>query len=102
MNHEVHFLEFVLEHDLNVPGVAFEEFVGDKIKTAEFLDLVLVCECALVDNLDEEIDCYDLLHFLDEILSVGGARSALDSFKAFRGREPSPDALLRHSGMIDA
>jgi oligopeptidase A len=40
--------------------------------------------------------------FLDEILSVGGVRSALDSFKAFRGREPSPDALLRHSGMIDA
>ncbi len=40
--------------------------------------------------------------FLDEILSVGGVRSALDSFKAFRGREPSPDALLRHSGMITA
>ncbi|MFA7291013.1 MAG: M3 family metallopeptidase [Rhodocyclaceae bacterium] len=40
--------------------------------------------------------------FLDEILSVGGARSALDSFKAFRGREPSPDAMLRHSGMINA
>ena len=40
--------------------------------------------------------------FLDEILSVGGIRSALDSFKAFRGREPSPDALLRHSGMINA
>jgi oligopeptidase A len=40
--------------------------------------------------------------FLDEILSVGGVRSALESFKAFRGREPSPDALLRHSGMISA
>jgi len=40
--------------------------------------------------------------FLDEILAVGGVRSALDSFKAFRGREPSPDALLRHSGMITA
>ncbi len=40
--------------------------------------------------------------FLDEILAVGGVRSALDSFKAFRGREPSPDALLRHSGMIAA
>ena len=40
--------------------------------------------------------------FLDEILSVGGSRPALDSFKAFRGREPSVDALLRHSGMITA
>ncbi|MFH1045137.1 MAG: M3 family metallopeptidase [Pseudomonadota bacterium] len=40
--------------------------------------------------------------FLDEILAVGGSRSALESFKAFRGREPKVDALLRHSGMIDA
>ena len=40
--------------------------------------------------------------FLDEILSVGGSRPALESFKAFRGREPSVDALLRHSGMIAA
>ena len=37
--------------------------------------------------------------FQQEILAVGGSRSALDSFKAFRGREPSIDALLRHSGM---
>jgi oligopeptidase A len=37
--------------------------------------------------------------FCDEILAVGGSRPALDSFKAFRGREPSVDALLRHSGM---
>ncbi|RJF97987.1 M3 family metallopeptidase [Noviherbaspirillum saxi] len=37
--------------------------------------------------------------FLEEILAMGGARPALDSFKAFRGREPSIDALLRHNGM---
>ncbi len=40
--------------------------------------------------------------FRREILAVGGSRPALESFKAFRGREPSVDALLRHSGMIDA
>jgi oligopeptidase A len=34
-----------------------------------------------------------------EILEVGGSRAAMDSFKAFRGREPSIDALLRHNGM---
>ncbi len=33
------------------------------------------------------------------ILEAGGARPAMDSFKAFRGREPSLDALMRHSGM---
>ena len=40
--------------------------------------------------------------FRDEILAVGGSRPALESFKAFRGREPTVDALLRHSGMISA
>ena len=39
--------------------------------------------------------------FCDEILAVGGSRPALESFKAFRGREPTVDALLRHSGMIN-
>ncbi|MCG1042654.1 M3 family metallopeptidase [Mycetohabitans sp. B8] len=34
-----------------------------------------------------------------QILEVGGSRSAMASFKAFRGREPSIDALLRHNGM---
>ncbi|HQZ44524.1 MAG TPA: M3 family metallopeptidase [Usitatibacteraceae bacterium] len=37
--------------------------------------------------------------FRDEILGVGGSRPALDSFVAFRGREPRMDALLRHNGM---
>lgn len=36
--------------------------------------------------------------FWNEILAVGGSRSAAESFKAFRGREPQIDALLRHSG----
>jgi oligopeptidase A len=38
--------------------------------------------------------------FRDEILAVGGSRPAIESFKAFRGREPKIDALLRHNGMI--
>jgi oligopeptidase A len=40
--------------------------------------------------------------FRTEILAVGGSRPALESFTAFRGRGPSVDALLRHSGMITA
>ena len=40
--------------------------------------------------------------FRDEILAVGGSRPALESFRAFRGREPSIEALLRHSGMTDS
>jgi oligopeptidase A len=37
--------------------------------------------------------------FWSEILAQGGARPALESFKAFRGRDPTIDALLRHNGM---
>jgi oligopeptidase A len=33
------------------------------------------------------------------ILEAGGSRPAIESFKAFRGREPTLDALLRHQGM---
>jgi oligopeptidase A len=36
------------------------------------------------------------------ILEAGGSRPAMASFKAFRGREPSLDALLRHQGMAEA
>jgi oligopeptidase A len=35
------------------------------------------------------------------ILEAGGSRPAMESFKAFRGREPSLEALLRHQGMAD-
>ena len=37
--------------------------------------------------------------YRQEILEVGGSRSAAESFKAFRGREPSINALLRHGGL---
>lgn len=37
--------------------------------------------------------------FREHILEVGGSRPALESFRAFRGRDPSPDALLRHRGL---
>ena len=40
--------------------------------------------------------------FLTEIIAAGGARPALENFRAFRGRDPEVDALLRHSGMIPA
>lgn len=37
--------------------------------------------------------------WLTEVLAVGASRDAIDSFKAFRGRSPKIDALLRHTGM---
>jgi oligopeptidase A len=38
--------------------------------------------------------------FRDEILAVGGSRHPMDSFKAFRGREPSIEPLLRHNELL--
>jgi len=40
------------------------------------------------------------LKFRQTILEIGGSRPAIESFKAFRGREPTLDALLRHQGMV--
>ncbi|MBL8307305.1 MAG: M3 family metallopeptidase [Rubrivivax sp.] len=37
--------------------------------------------------------------FREQILEVGGSRPALESFRAFRGRDPSLDAMLRHQGL---
>ena len=39
--------------------------------------------------------------FRTEVLGSGGSRPALQSFVAFRGREPKIDALIRHNGMTD-
>ena len=37
--------------------------------------------------------------FLRSVLETGGVNEPLDNFTAFRGRPPSIDALLRHSGL---
>ena len=37
--------------------------------------------------------------YRNAILETGGSRPAMESFKAFRGRGPSIDALMRHQGM---
>lgn len=37
--------------------------------------------------------------FRDTVLSLGGSRSPSEVFEAFRGRQPSSAALIRHSGL---
>jgi oligopeptidase A len=39
--------------------------------------------------------------FRGEILAMGGSRGAMQSFTAFRGREPNIEALLRHNGLLE-
>jgi oligopeptidase A len=40
-------------------------------------------------------------HFRDTVLALGGSRAPMEVFVSFRGREPSAEALLRHSGLGD-
>jgi len=48
---------------------------------------------------DGEPDPGTARRYREAILEAGGSRPAMESFKAFRGREPAIDALLRHQGM---
>lgn len=50
----------------------------------------------------EEAGIFDLetaRRFRSEILEIGGSRNIMDAYVAFRGRKPTLDALLRHSGI---
>ncbi len=40
--------------------------------------------------------------FRDTILAQGGSRHPMDIFRDFRGREPDPNALLRHGGLSES
>ena len=40
--------------------------------------------------------------FRDTVLALGGSAPPMEIFKQFRGREPSTEALLRHSGLVAA
>ncbi|HEX5354344.1 MAG TPA: M3 family metallopeptidase [Rhodanobacteraceae bacterium] len=51
------------------------------------------------DAAEDVIDAATGARFRDEFLSVGASRPALESFIAFRGRAPRPDALLRSYGL---
>jgi oligopeptidase A len=50
-------------------------------------------------TLEQPISVETGRNYRTHILEVGGSRPAMESFKAFRGREPKIDALLRHQGM---
>jgi oligopeptidase A len=38
--------------------------------------------------------------FVETVLGLGGSQEPMEVFKAFRGREPSTEALMRHSGLV--
>ena len=62
---------------------------------------VLSADCyAAFEEAGDPFDAVTGRRFLEEIIAIGGSRPAIENFRAFRGRDPGVDALLRHSGMI--
>jgi oligopeptidase A len=54
-------------------------------------------------GLDDEKAVSEIGHrFRNTVLALGGSQHPMDIFKAFRGREPSTEPLLRHSGLLQA
>jgi oligopeptidase A len=70
-------------------------------KWAEVLsaDAYAAFEEAAQQNGHSTLDVTTGRRYREAILEAGGSRPAMESFKAFRGREPSIEALLRHQGM---
>jgi len=68
----------------------------------EWAEVLSADAYAAFEEAGNPLDAVTGARFLAEILAVGGSRPALDSFLAFRGRSPSPEALLRHKGMQGA
>jgi len=70
-------------------------------KWAEVLsaDAYAAFEEAAQANGHSTLDVATGRRYRQTILEAGGSRPAMESFKAFRGREPSIEALLRHQGM---
>jgi oligopeptidase A len=71
-------------------------------KWAEVLsaDAYAAFEEAAAQNGASPLDVETGRRYRQAILEAGGSRPAMESFKAFRGREPSIEALLRHQGMV--
>ncbi len=51
---------------------------------------------------DEEAVSRVGMRFKDTVLSMGGGRHPAKVFRDFRGRDPTPEALLKHSGLATA
>ena len=83
-------------------GCGRPEFASERVPTLAELCALLPPDRGLALELksDRFLDPEVGRRFLDEIIAAGGARPALENFRAFRGRDPEVDALLRHSGMI--
>jgi oligopeptidase A len=69
-------------------------------KWAEVLSADAFAAFEEADFADDEAIATTGRRFRDTVLALGGSQHPMDVFRAFRGREPSVDALLRHNGLM--
>lgn len=82
-------------------GAGYYSYKWAEVLSADAYAAFEEAAAAAGDGMRDTLDAETGRRFMREILAVGGIRPAAESFKAFRGREPSLEALLRHSGMAD-
>jgi len=80
-------------------GAGYYSYKWAEVLSADAYEAFEEAACASSDTALGTLDPSTGARFRKEILAVGGARPAAESFEAFRGRAPRIDALLRHSGM---
>lgn len=80
-------------------GAGYYSYKWAEVLSADAYEAFEEAAKALGETGQGTLDAATGERFRREILAVGGARPAAESFRAFRGREPRIDALLRHSGM---
>ena len=91
----------------------FDVYTKDSPDGPPFLTRI-VCECEAMVICDHELYAFSKFEedgifnettgklFLENILEKGGSQEPMELFVAFRGRKPTPDALLRHCGLKKA
>lgn len=61
---------------------------------------VLSCDAFAIFSVSDMFSIDVGRSFMSEILEMGGSKPAMDLFKAFAGREPEVDALLKHHAIV--
>ncbi|CAM4398636.1 M3 family metallopeptidase [Bordetella muralis] len=82
-------------------GAGYYSYKWAEVLSADAYEAFEEAAKANADSTAGTLDPVTGARYRKEILAVGGARPAAESFAAFRGRAPRIDALLRHSGMTN-
>lgn len=82
---------------LSLPPIPRQRYYSYKYAEVMSADAFAAFEEAGLD--DEKAVSEVGMRFKDTVLGMGGGRHPAQVFRDFRGRDPTPEALLRHCGL---